>query len=155
MNKKTSITILILLLIILSNILFFFNKSKITKLSGEEKGLAIYQMSGKVTQVEGSYIYVQGLVGSEEKTIKFLTTPQTKFRLTIITITEEQIKSGKPFQGKTIAQTGSLDDLKTLVKKQSISVSKITSPENLLNEVSPAVDEIFYIIHDFQDLQTK
>lgn len=102
------------------------------------------EMSGTVTKVEKDSIVVEGLVGSKNKSITFIITPETILRNSSRTITAEQMKSGKSFVPKFEQKAGIISDFTVNLK-----IDKIKSKENLLITNNTIATEIDYAIFTY------
>lgn len=102
----------------------------------------INQMSGKITEIKDNSVTVEGLVGTtnkQNKTVIFVTGNQTVFKNKVVTITEAEIKSGKPFKPQVQDKAGKFSDLQV-----GMNLFLIKSIENLFSVSQATAVEIDY-----------
>ncbi len=116
-----------------------------------------YQYS-KVLKVTDSSIVIEGMISSldpkdkrrENRTVTFKVTPQTIFKNTKLSFTQEQILSGSPFHPKTEFLDGSIKDFLTYV-----SVGSVKTLEDLFTADRATLVEINYFTNDSPPLPVK
>jgi Na+-transporting NADH:ubiquinone oxidoreductase subunit NqrD len=143
MNKKTTITLVILLaVLIISAVFYFIVKNK------KPSEISTTMISGVVQTTSTGTVTVTGDVRSnsglhqESKTIEFVVDSHTIIKNTVVMSTAEQLASKKPFTPKTEVKNGSLSDL-----KHDFVISKIQSVEDLFSSNKATAVEIDYITY--------
>lgn len=112
-----------------------------------------YKMSGVVYESKVGSITISGELASpdgykETKNVLFTVSPNTIYKKKLISITEAQIRSGKPYQPATTNITGKLSDLTV-----NTQVTAVLTAQNLFTVNQAVASEIDYTIYDFPKIE--
>ena len=141
MNNKKIIIITSLILgiaLIALGFVYFLRKGKNTPITI----VGIHETSGLATKNDNNSIWVSAQINGKDRLIKFNLTPQTVVTKTLRIITEEQLKSDKPYKPETRTVSGDIQEIKT-----STRITKVKSKEDLTNLDQATATEINYITY--------
>ncbi len=139
MNKK--IPILILVCVVLAVVGYSFYRMNQN---------AIRVMTGNIIGIDTGTIILEGEINQAKRVVEFTITDNTKFRKTVRVITEEQIRSGKPYVAETREEETTMAGLMEDKSAQNI---KITSKENLAKKARATATEAHYSSFDIPILK--